>query len=242
MIRTIASRDDLLAALPGDWLLPQLMSHWAEDRPAYACGGAVALYHRFWDEPDAVVLGDAGDAAVLARTVLEHGAAGERVSVPRATAVRLVAEDGLAEVVAWAFRWTGTAPSLPVGGEPAWVPPDQAGEVAEFLATAFPDASMPVGHRDIRRWATLRRDGRLVAVAGDATAVGGLGFLASIASHPDLRGTGAGAAVTAWATAELVREHGGCGLWHMGDNTVAAALYTRLGFSDDHQMAVVGIA
>ena len=77
------------------------------------------------------------------------------------------------------------------------------------------------------------------ACAADATLDERVGFLASIATHPDDRGTGAGAAVTAWSTAELVREHGACGLWLMAGNAVAAALYTRLGFHDEHPMAVL---
>ncbi|HEU0130156.1 MAG TPA: GNAT family N-acetyltransferase [Mycobacteriales bacterium] len=233
MIRPL-SPADLAAAGERDLLLRQLAARHATDRPVTACGEAVALWHLFGDDPELVITGPPTDATVLARAAFADPAV-HGVSLP-VPAVPLLAGLGLAEPMGWAFRWTTEAPSLPTEGV-AWAGDED--EVRDLLAVAFPDASMPVGHPDVRRWAGLRRDGRLVAVAADATIVPGLGFLASIATHPDLRGTGAGAAVTAWSTAELVREEGACGLWHMADNLVAAALYTRLGYRDEHPMAVL---
>jgi GNAT superfamily N-acetyltransferase len=231
----LTTREELLAALPGDWLLRQLANRWAAAEPAYALDGAVLMHHLWGHEPEPVVVGEPAGAATLTRAYWR--AHGERpVSLPRAAGERLVAEDRVPEHEGWAFRWTTTAPETGEGA--GWLDADD--EVAEVLAKGFPDASMPAGHPDVRRWAGLRRDGRLVAVAADATQTAGLGFVASIATHPDARGTGAGLAVTAWITAALVAEHGRCGLWHMAHNTVAAAIYTRLGYRDDHPMAVVG--
>jgi GNAT superfamily N-acetyltransferase len=228
---------DLLAALPGDLLLVQLAAKWRPDLPTYVTGGLVALNHQFGDEPDWVLVGDADAAYRLALEI----PVGDHVSLPRAAGDRLLADHGWAEREGWAFRATSVAPGLPVDGA-QWLPPERDGEVRALLEAGFPDASLPVGHPDVRRWAGLHRDGRLVAFAADATVAEGLGFLASIATLPEVRGTGAGAAVTAWATAELVREHGACGLWHMADNHVASGLYSRLGYSDEHRMAVVAPA
>jgi GNAT superfamily N-acetyltransferase len=214
-----------------DLLVRQLAARHATDLPVYGYGDAVALFHLFGGEPELVVTGPAEEAAVLVRAV----PAGS-LSLPR-DAAPLVADLGLTEVEGWGFRWTGTAP--PLAGDAGWLPDSAHDEVSDLLAAGFPDAALPVGHPDVRRWAGVRRHGRLVAVAADATIAGGLGFLASIATHPDARGTGAGTAVTAWATAALVREEGACGLWHMAGNVPAAALYTRLGYRDDHPMAVV---
>jgi GNAT superfamily N-acetyltransferase len=228
-----APLDDLLAVLPGDLLLVQLAAKWRADLPTYVAGGAVAMHHQFSDEPEWVVVGDPGSAYELAVAI-----GGDRaMSVPRATGERLVA-DGWTEREGWAFRATRVAPGLPVEGA-GWLPPEADDEVRDLLGAGFPDASLAVGDPDVRRWAGVRRDGRLVSVAADATVTDSLGFLASIAAHPDARGTGAGAAVTAWAARVLVEEHGVCGLWLMSGNVVAAGLYTRLGFSDDHPMAVV---
>jgi GNAT superfamily N-acetyltransferase len=184
-----------------------------------------------------VVVGDPVDAVAVLAALVPDPDATPFASVPAAAAEPLV-RAGWTTRVGWAFRWTDAAPALPVVDGVSWVAGDDE-EVRGLLAAAFPDASLQPGNPEVRRWAALRRDGRLVACAADATLVDGLGFLASIASHPDARGTGAGAAVTAWATRELVRAHGRCGLWLMADNVVAAALYTRLGFRDDHPMAVV---
>ena len=235
----LATPDDLLGALPESLLLRQLAARWAPDRPAYALGGAVGLFHRFWGQDELVILGPTDGAVALARAAREmHPDLATGFSVPTPAAEQLMKEDGLTEDVRWAFRWTGTAPQAPV--EASWLPAGAESEVREVLEAGFPDASMPVGHPDVRRWAGLRRDGRLVAVAADCTITEGVGFVASITSHPDARGTGAGAAVTAFVAAEFVAEHGVCALWHMGDNAVASALYTSLGFHDDDRMTVVG--
>jgi ribosomal protein S18 acetylase RimI-like enzyme len=229
----VAARDELYAALPGDLLLVQLAAVWRDDLSWRVRDGAVALQHLYGGEPEWAVLGDPEAAYALTRDL----GLDREVSVPRETGERLVAE-GWAPREGWAFRATHVAPGLPVEGV-AWLPPEDDDEVRALLAAGFPDASLPVGDARVRRWAGVRRDGRLVAVAADATADDRLGFLASIASHPDARGTGAGAAVTAWATAALVEERGACGLWHMQDNSVASGLYARLGYSDEHRMAVV---
>ena len=230
----MTSLPDLLAALPGDLLLVQLAGKWRRDLPTYVRGGAVALHHQFSDEPEWVVVGAPEAAYDL---VTSEVGPDRPLSVPRATGDRLLAE-GWSEREGWAFRATTVEPGLPVEGA-AWLSPDEDDEVRALLAEGFPDASLPVGDPNVLRWAGVRREGTLVSVAADATLADGLGFLASIATLPSARGTGAGAAVTAWATAELVRRHGACGLWHMADNHIASGLYARLGYSDDHRMAVV---
>ena len=239
-VRLIRSGDELYEALPGDLLVRQIAVRWAEHLPAYAYGRAVGLFHAWDDNPDLVVMGDPDDALVLARAFrAELPDRTQHLSLPRVAGERLAREEGLPVREGWAFRWTATPPVLPVTGA-EWLPPAADDEVRGVLTAGFPDASMPVGHPSVRRWAGLRRDGALVAVAADTTGVPGLGFLASITTLPEARGTGAGAAVTAWATAELVQEEGVCALWLMAGNHVAAALYTRLGYADEHQMASIG--
>ena len=242
-MKPLTTHDDVLAALPGSLLLRQIAAKRAPGYAAYARGGAVGLYHAFGPEPDLVVIGDPDDAAELAREIraAHPDLGGGAFSVPAAAGARLVAEDGLVRVDGWAFRWTGVPPPLAVTGA-EWLTAGDEPEVKDLLARGFPDASMPVGHPGVLRWAGLRRDGRLVAAAADTTLLPDLGFLASITSDPDARGTGAGAAITAWATARLIEQHGACGLWHMSANVVAAALYTRLGFHDDDPMWVVAPA
>jgi ribosomal protein S18 acetylase RimI-like enzyme len=229
-LRALADHDAIVAARPGDLLLAQLASYWRPGLPAYALGDAVGLLQTFGGGPELSVVGPPDDVAALVPAFDTKD-----VSVPLAAAEAVVAQ-GFAVQLGWAFRATRVAPPLP-GTDVSWLPEDAGDEVAALLAEAFPDASMPVGHPAVRRWAGLRRDGRLVACLADASSVAGLGFLASIATHPDARGTGAGTAVTGWATAALVREHGACGLWHMADNAPAIAVYDRLGYTDVQPMA-----
>ncbi|HVF04778.1 MAG TPA: GNAT family N-acetyltransferase [Frankiaceae bacterium] len=237
-MRPLPTRDELYAALPHSLLLRQLAVRWADERPAYALGGAVAMYHAWDTDRNLVVVGDPADALTLTRAIRERDPdPGLVTSVPEDAGKHLVAEDGYAAYEGWAYRWTTGTP--PIDDNAAqWLADGDAGEVADVLGRGFPDASMQVGDPAVRRWAGLRRNGRLVAVAADATAAGAPGFLASIASDPEVRGTGAGLAVTAWATAELLREQAACGLWHMAGNAPAATLYTRLGFRDDDRMMV----
>jgi GNAT superfamily N-acetyltransferase len=231
------SPGELAAAARSDLLVRQLAARHAEDLPVYGYGDAVALYHLFGDEPELVLTGPARDAAVLARALVPAEPVDFGFSLPR-DAAPLLGDVGLREQLGWAFRWTASAPSTTGDGE--WLPSADDDEVRAVLAAGFPDASMPVGHPDVRRWAGLRRDGALVAVAADATIAAGLGFLASIATTPAARGTGAGLAISAWATAALVREEGACGLWHMADNAAAVRVYDRLGYRDEHPMVVLG--
>lgn len=232
MIRPIASREALYDALPGDWLLRQIAHRWVDAEPAYALGRAVLLHHAYGDG-DAVVLGDPDDVAALVQYYrAEIGP--QRFSVPE-KAAHLV--EGYEREDGWAYRWTAAPPPADAT-DATWLAADD-GEVRHVLTAGFPDASMPVGHPDVRRWSGLRRDGRLVAVAADASQVQNLGFLASITTLPEARGTGAGAAVTAWATKQLVEQHGRCGLWLYSGNTVADRLYTGLGYADEHRMTVL---
>jgi GNAT superfamily N-acetyltransferase len=214
-------------------------AHWVPQRRTAAYGRAVALHADFWGDPELMVIGDAEDAVTLATALLDAEPERHWLSAPRGAADRIGAAYRLPHRVGWTFRWTASAPALALPDGVGWLGADDTDDLRTLLAEAFPDASMPVGHPDVRRWAGLRRDGRLVACAADATVTDGVGFLASIASHPDVRGTGAGAAVTAWATAALVAEHGVCGLWHMADNP-AARLYERLGYPETHPMTGLG--
>lgn len=234
-MRALTDAAAVRAALPGDPLLLHVATRWVADLPAYANGRAVGLFCNLWGEPDPMVIGDADDAVDVLRAIVNDLPETPWLSAPPATVDAVAKELGYEPADAWAFRWTDRAPDATFADEGAWLPPSADDEVRALLERGFPDASMPVGHPGVRRWAGVRRDGRLVAAAADATVTDEVGFLASITSDPDARGTGAGAAVTAWATAALLAEHPVCGLWHYGPNP-AALLYTRLGYRSDHDM------
>ncbi|HVE98084.1 MAG TPA: GNAT family N-acetyltransferase [Mycobacteriales bacterium] len=209
---------------------------------AYALGEAVAIHQRLGEQiDDWCITGPPPDAEALLRAlVAERGH--DSGSVPAGALDPLRADLGVTEVEPWDFRWTDHPPELRPHLAPCWLTPSEDPEVQDLLDVAFPSAALQTGAPEVRRWAGVRDGtGRLVACAADATSAPTLGFLSSITSAPDVRRAGHGAAVTAWAAAELVREHGRAGLWVNHPNEVARRLYDALGFHDDHWMVWLSV-
>jgi GNAT superfamily N-acetyltransferase len=246
VLESLPSAADAREASGGDLLVTHLVTRFVTDPPSYRFGAAVAVWTNFWGRPELAVVGPGPDAAkLLGELDPALIARGHEASIV-ATAVPLLPER-FGVSFPWAFRWTDAPPPRPVGdGIARWLDATGAtdataeAEVGALLDRGFPDASMRPGDPHLRRWAGLRdAGGVLVACAGDATGDDSLGFLASIASDPELRGRGYGAQISAWSTQQLLREHGTVGLWHMGDNVRADAVYTALGYRDEHRMVVV---
>lgn len=138
----------------------------------------------------------------------------------------------------WEWMWTDEAPVRVPGEErvrelsvPACDP-----EIVDLLAAASPRHSATPGSPGIERWAGVRGSTRtLVAAAANDPFSPGVPHLASIAVHPDARGQGLGAAVTAALTRRLLDE--GAPVVTLGmysDNAVARRMYARLGFRCEH--------
>ena len=204
------------------------------DVPGYLLSGALAVRHRIGRIDGWCISGDPADSAELFRALLDASTF-DGASVPWASYPRLADDLGFAVVDRWDFRWTDVVPA--VDAEPGeWLAGDD-GEVQAFLDTAFPTAAVQTGDPAVRRWAALRdHGGVLLACAADATHAPTLGFVSSIATAPDARGRGVGTRVTAWVTAELVREHGRAGLWVDHPNLAGRAVYDRCGYRDEHRM------
>jgi ribosomal protein S18 acetylase RimI-like enzyme len=183
--------------------------------------------------PYLMTLGDPHAVALLVEELLPELRDQTRITLPRGTAPLLpawVALDG----EDWDFRWLGAPPPeqpaedrvVPVGDE----------EVAALLALASPTASALPGDPAVRRWVGFRSDQGLLACAADTSAATGVGHLSSIAVHPDARGQGLGAAVTAALSRQLLT--GGCEVVTLGMyawNTAGRALYDHLGMADTHR-------
>ena len=76
----------------------------------------------------------------------------------------------------------------------------------------------------------------LLACAADTSGATGVGHLSSIAVHPDARGQGLGAAVTAALMRRMFDD--GCDIVTLGmyaSNTAGRALYDHLGMADTHR-------
>jgi GNAT superfamily N-acetyltransferase len=135
----------------------------------------------------------------------------------------------------WDWMWTDTAP--PAHPDVVVLGADDDDAIAALLAAASPRHSATTGDDDVVRWAGVwNAAGRLVACAAHTEHVPGVPHLASVATHPSVRGRGLGAAVTGtltrWALAD------GAPVVTLGmysDNDVARRMYTRLGFRCTHR-------
>jgi predicted GNAT family acetyltransferase len=110
-------------------------------------------------------------------------------------------------------------------------------ELLALLEADSPTYSARPGGEFVRRWCGVRDDaGGLVACAAEVEYVPGVPQLASIVTRADRRGSGLGAAVTAWLTRRLLEE--GAPTVTLGmysDNDVARGMYTRLGYRVAHR-------
>jgi ribosomal protein S18 acetylase RimI-like enzyme len=155
------------------------------------------------------------------------------VTVPQGTLELLGPDPRIGPGDDWEWMWTAAAPP----DSPAVVPlgPADHHDVAALLRAASPRHSATV-EDDVVAWVGVREHGRLVACAAHTEHVPGVPHLASIATHPDVRGRGLGAAVTGALTARALRA--GAPVVTLGmysDNAVARRMYRRLGFRCEHR-------
>jgi ribosomal protein S18 acetylase RimI-like enzyme len=127
-------------------------------------------------------------------------------------------------------------------------PPEASREVTELTASDVPDMVRlaadtepgpfgPTSHRT-GRWFGVRREGRLVAMAGERMRVAGFGEVSGVCVDASVRGEGLGAVVTL-AAAHGIRERGDRAMLHVRDgNDGAHRLYQRIGFVPRRPVAV----
>ncbi|WP_214325041.1 GNAT family N-acetyltransferase [Nonomuraea sediminis] len=125
----------------------------------------------------------------------------------------------------------GGAPASRGGGsEVGWLAVEEEPEVAEMLAREAPGSYAVPGIAGVRRWAGIRLDGVLAAVAADAWSAPSVGLLAGVATDARFRGRGLAARVCGWVTQHLLARHGRAALMVDGDNLAAITVYERLGY------------
>jgi predicted GNAT family acetyltransferase len=92
---------------------------------------------------------------------------------------------------------------------------------------------------ELGRFIGLRRDGRLVAMAGERFRVPGFVEISAVCTHPDARGEGLAAQLTL-NVAQSIREGGDEAFLHvLEDNENAIRLYQKLGFTIRRKVDVV---
>ena len=84
----------------------------------------------------------------------------------------------------------------------------------------------------------IRREGRLVAMAGERMKVPGMTEVSGVATHPDWRGHGFARALSAFIASEIVRRGETPFLHAFADNAPAIRLYETLGFTIRTQVHV----
>lgn len=184
------------------------------------------------------VVGPAEPAAVLAEAGLAE--LGERccgISVPRGLAAGSWAARGTASGT-WDLMRCDAAPPWQPGEERVLRLPDPAA-VQSFLDRVNPHHSVPARHPEAECWLGVadEESGELLAVGAFTRRRFGTGYLASIATAPEARGRGLGAAVTAALTRHAFAAGDEfCTLAHYHPNDPARRLYLRLGYRTTHQM------
>ncbi|WP_329261805.1 GNAT family N-acetyltransferase [Actinoallomurus sp. NBC_01490] len=177
-----------------------------------------------------VALGPPDETAELVAAVHGELPEGIRVIVPRGTPLPLSRPSD------WNFRAAyGTPPPQPAEAAVGWCDDEDA--VTELLTLVSPGTSAWPGDPKVRRWAGVRRDGRLLACLADTTAADGVGHVSAIAVHPEARGRGLGPSITAWAMRRMFAA--GCDVVTLGvyaDNAVGLRMYDRLGFTVDRAL------
>ncbi|XVX21792.1 GNAT family N-acetyltransferase [Actinomycetota bacterium] len=81
----------------------------------------------------------------------------------------------------------------------------------------------------------------LVAIGCADHTLHGIRRLEGIATRPDRRGQGLGAAITAALTRRGLDERGACVLEMFSDNDIARRVYHRLGYTTDHEWTTAGL-
>jgi len=102
------------------------------------------------------------------------------------------------------------------------------GDMAELAEAAKPG---PFGARTglLGRYVGIRRDGRLIAMAGERMRLAGRVELSGICTHPSFRGQGLAFALTEHLASEAF-QRGEVPFLHVFPDNPAAVLYERLGF------------
>ena len=120
-------------------------------------------------------------------------------------------------------------PPLEVSREVVELTASDSPDMVELAAATEPGPFGPNSHLT-GRWFGIRRDGRLIAMAGERMRVEGFGEVSGVCVDPSARGEGLGAVVTL-AAAHGIQERGDRAMLHVRDgNDGAHRLYRRVGF------------
>jgi ribosomal protein S18 acetylase RimI-like enzyme len=216
------------AVLHGAWAVPG------------GCAYAFASVDAYGGEPCWLnVVGSApADALLLAETALgELGGKCRGITVPRS-----LPTDGLTwrreEAGLWDLMRCDAAPPVQPGESQVTQIHDLAA-VQAFLDRVNPHHSVAAAHHEVEAWLGVADSASgLLAVGAFTRRVSGTAYLASIATAPEARGRGLGAAVAAALTRRAFAQGDAlCTLAHYHPNEPARRIYLRLGYRTTHQLS-----
>ncbi len=211
---------------------------------AWQWGDAVGFRRRRHFRPSTQlnVIGPDDDVVALVEAVLALDPQVSGVSVEQAQLPLLEQRLSLGPGGDWDWMWTTTAPAAP--NDVTLAELDDAADAAELVRLneiGNPTAESEPGTGMTELWLGVREDGRAdgrILAAGAVHRTGaGAPHLTGIVTHPDARGRGYGAAVTAALTRHAVASDGVCTLGMYSGNDVARRLYNRLGYRTAHAWA-----
>lgn len=242
ILRTLHGRDELLAATGNDAFIrweceESFLARWWRFGDAFA----FLRYNEFRASTNLNVIGTPADAdrllGALAVTGIDERATGisvEQALLPVAQRYFKLGPGG-----DWDWMWTTTAPSCQ-RAEQLVVELDDSADGPELLRLneiGNPTAESLPGQGVTELWLGVREAGRIVAAGAMHRTGGGAPHLTGIVTHPEARGRGLGAAVTAALTRAALDRADVSTLGMYSENDTARRIYGRLGYQTAHAWA-----
>ena len=246
-LRTLSGRDELLAASGDDPYVRWECDAALVDQ-AWALGSAVAFLRRGHHRRNVHlnVCGPEHDAAPLLDAIVAAGLPPEAdgISIDQHLFPLAQRHFTFGRGGDWDWMWTvDTPPVVPHLDHLDEL--DDTLDAAELLALneiGNPTAESRPGEGATELWLGIREEGRIVAAGAMHRTGAGAPHLAGIVTHPDARGRGFGAAVTAGLTTAALERSGVSTLGMYSDNETGRRLYHRLGYRTAHAWASRGFA
>jgi predicted GNAT family acetyltransferase len=193
----------------------------------FAVGGPLAYRYQIDVEPFAATGHDTQESLEALAQLLEPEETHILLQVepsPLPPEIQLIEE---AEGVQMVAQTTITAPRPP---EAIRLSNRDSPEMLELARLTKPGPFRPRTHALGNFWG-IRREGRLVAMAGERMKIPGMTEVSGVATHPDWRGNGFARSLSAFVASEIERRGETPFLHAFADNSAAIRLYRTLGFA-----------